>query len=65
MRLQMRRQRRQQMRQAFIRTSNLLQSINASHQERQNEVEDAAAEKKEEMQLKRRKRGSQEHRTRG
>ena len=34
------------MRQAFIRTSNLLQSINASHQERQNEVADAAAEKK-------------------
>lgn len=37
------------MRQAFIRTSNLLQSINASHQERQNEVEGA--------QLKRRRRG--------
>jgi hypothetical protein len=39
---------KQQMRQAFIRTSNLLQSINASHQERQSEVEGAAAEKKKE-----------------
>lgn len=35
-------------RQAFICTSNLLQSFNSSHQERQNEVEGAAAEKKEE-----------------
>ena len=49
----------------FYTHEQLVANINASHQEQQNEVEDAAAEKKEEVQLKRKKRGSQEHRTRG